>query len=95
MPPVEALACGIPVIAAPNPPLPEILGDAAHFADDDSPEALAQAMARVLRDDALAQPLRARGAERARAFTWARAARTTLGVYDEVWRSGRAPGNKT
>ncbi|MBI4673043.1 MAG: glycosyltransferase family 4 protein [Chloroflexi bacterium] len=90
MPPLEAMACRIPVIAAPNPPLPEVLGDAAYFAPDDSPDALAQALARVLRDDALGDVLRARGLERAREFTWARAARTTIRIYDEILRGGRA-----
>lgn len=94
MPPVEALACGVPVIAAPNPPLPEVLGDAAYFAADDSPEALAQATGCVLRDGALAMGLRARGLERAREFTWERAARATLRVYEEVLRGGRAHGDK-
>jgi glycosyltransferase involved in cell wall biosynthesis len=87
MPPVEAMACGAPVIAAPNPPLPEVLSDAAYFARDDTPAALAQAIGHVLRDDALAQLLRAKGRARAREFTWARAARATMQIYADVLRA--------
>ncbi len=84
MPPVEAMACGTSVVAAPNPPLPEILGDAALFAADDSPAALAQSILRVLTEPELADTLRARGREHARQFSWARAAQTTLEVYSRV-----------
>lgn len=84
MPPVEAMACGVPVVAAPNPPLTETLGDAAMFAADDNPDALAQALCPVLRDNALANQMRAKGLERARFFTWERAAMTTMQLYAEV-----------
>ena len=87
IPPVEAMACGTPVVAAPNPPMPEVLGDAACWAENDSPDALARAMRRVLTDDALAQTLRSKGIERARQFTWERAARATLQIYADVLRS--------
>lgn len=81
MPPLEAMACGVPVIAAPNPPLPEVLGDAALFASSDSPPALAGAIERVLADPDLAASLARRGRSRARAFTWERAAAQTAAVY--------------
>lgn len=87
IPPVEALASGTPVVAAPNPPMPDVLGDAACWAADDSPDALARAMRRVLTDDALAQTLRGKGIERARQFTWERAARATLEIYADVLHS--------
>lgn len=84
MPPVEALACGAPVVAAPNPPLPEVLGDAALWAEDDSPAALAQGVLHVLREPALVERLRATGLARAREFTWERAAELTCQVYERV-----------
>lgn len=87
IPPVEALACGTPVVAAPNPPMPNVLGDAACWSKDDSPDALAHAMRRVLTDDALAQTLRGKGIERTRQFTWERAARATLQIYADVLRA--------
>lgn len=84
MPPVEAMACGTPVVAAPNPPLPDVLGAAAYWADDDSPAALARAIRRVLTDETLAQTLRARGIARAQMYTWQDAARKTIQVYENV-----------
>lgn len=87
MPPVEAMACGVPVVAMPNPPLPDVLGDAAYFSDDSTPEALVQAITRVLNDNALANELRARGFERAKRYTWQDAARKTIQVYENVLRN--------
>lgn len=84
MPPVEAMACGTPVVAAPNPPLPDVLGAAAHWATDDSPAALERAIRRVLTDDTLAQTLRARGIARAKMYAWQDAARKTIQVYENV-----------
>jgi glycosyltransferase involved in cell wall biosynthesis len=89
IPPVEAMACCTPVISAPNPPMPEVLGDAAFFTPDDSPEALAAGVVRVLTDEALQNTLRARGIERARLFTWENAAQKTLAVYQDVLQSTR------
>lgn len=87
IPPVEAMACGTPVVCAPNPPMPQVLGDAACFTSDDSPEALAHGIVRVLKDAALAETLRACGIERARLYTWENAARKTLAVYESVLRN--------
>src|SRR5581483_9634350 len=72
MPPLEAMASGTPVIAAPNPPLPEVLGNAALFVADDSPLALADGIRKLLRDATLQAELRERGIAHARAFTWER-----------------------
>lgn len=90
MPPVEAMACGTPVVTAPNPPMPQVLGDAALYTADDSPQALARGVLQVLSDNALAQELRTRGLARAKIYTWENAARKTLEIYREVLtRSGR------
>lgn len=88
IPPVEALACGIPVISAPNPPMPQVLGDAGYFAQDDSPAALAQAIRTVLRDQALTRALREKGIARAREFTWEGAARAMIQIYQTVLQDG-------
>jgi len=84
MPPLEAMACGVPVIAVPNPPLPEVLDDAALWTDNDNPNALAAAVVRVLSDAKLSEKLRQRGMNHARKFSWERAAQETLGLYREV-----------
>lgn len=84
MPPVEAMACGTPVVAAPNPPMPDVLGDAAWFTQDDSPQGLAEGIQRVLRDADLARALSARGTERARLYSWDASARKTIEIYRAV-----------
>ena len=83
-PPLEAMACGCPVVASNSTSLPEVLGDAAMYADPSSPEAWAEAMERVLTSDTLRRDLSRRGLERAKRFTWSRAAEQLLRVYEEV-----------
>lgn len=82
LPALEAMACGSAVITSRAAALIEITGDAALHADAE-PRALADAMLRVVGDDALRRAMGERGRERARAFTWERCARLTR----EVWRS--------
>ena len=73
LPVVEAMACGTPVVAAPEPALQEVAGDAAIFADD-----LAEGVRRALADR---ERLSAAGLERAKAFSWRETARITADVY--------------
>jgi alpha-1,3-rhamnosyl/mannosyltransferase len=77
-PPLEAMACGAPVVAARSGSLPEILGDAAPLVDPDDVEALVVAVEQVLADPA---PWRERGLARAASFTWDRCAEQTVAVY--------------
>lgn len=90
MPPLEAMACGTPVIAAPNPPLPEVLGASAWFTADDSPAGLAAGIQQALQDDALRASLRERGLRHARPFTWERAAQATAELYRETLKQTAA-----
>ena len=73
LPVVEAMACGTPVVAAPEPALQEVAGEAAIFADD-----LAEGVRRALADR---ERLSAAGLERAKAFSWRETARITADVY--------------
>ena len=84
LPVLEAMACGTPVIAADAASLPEVVGDAGLLVDPRSPEDIAEAIAQVLKDPALASDLRERGLRRAREFTWERTARGTLEAYHQV-----------
>ncbi|MBC7260731.1 MAG: glycosyltransferase family 4 protein, partial [Chloroflexi bacterium] len=84
LPPLEAIACGTPVVCSNTSSLPEVVGDAALMVDPYDVEALAEAMHRVLSDTALREELRQKGLARAKMFTWERAARETLAVYSCV-----------
>ena len=84
MPVLEAMACGAPTITSSTSSLPEVAGDAAVLVDPEDVEALGTAMVNVLSDQALRQRLRTRGFERARLFTWQRAAWRTSALYREL-----------
>lgn len=81
MPPLEAMACGTPVVASNVSSLPEVLGDAAVLVDPLDINALANALKTVLDDSTLSGDLRTRGLERAARFTWQETARLTLETY--------------
>src|SRR5207253_1374181 len=78
IPPLEAMACGTPVVASTGGALPEILGDAALLVDPRDEDALAEALQAAAEDDGA---LRRRGIERARRYTWPRDAAEQWGVY--------------
>ncbi|MBX5491547.1 MAG: glycosyltransferase family 4 protein [Chloroflexi bacterium] len=81
LPPLEALACGTPVVTSNTSSLPEAVGDAALTVNPRDVRALAEAMARVLDDSALRTRLRAAGPRWAARFSWRQTAEQTLGVY--------------
>jgi len=83
LPPLEAMACGTPVITSNRSSLPEVVGDAALVVDPDDRAALTDAMARVVSDATLREDLRAGGLARARRYTWDETARRTVAVYEE------------
>jgi glycosyltransferase involved in cell wall biosynthesis len=86
IPVLEAMACGTPVVCADNSSLPEIAGDAALLVEATDTEALADAMHRLSRDALLREELISRGYEQARKFTWEKAARRLLHVYQSMAR---------
>jgi glycosyltransferase involved in cell wall biosynthesis len=75
LPPLEAMACGTPVVTSRISSLPEVVGDGALLVDPYSEEEIAQAIARVLDDEDLRQRLVERGLARARGFSWERSVR--------------------
>jgi glycosyltransferase involved in cell wall biosynthesis len=84
LPPLEAMACGTPVIASNAGAVPEVVGSAGLLVDPQDVDGWAETMARLWSDETLREDLRARGRERAAQFSWERAARETLAVYREA-----------
>lgn len=81
LPPLEALACGAPVVCSNASSLPEVVGEAGLLLPPTDVRAWVEALEAVLTDPARRADLRARGLARARMFTWEAAARATLAVY--------------
>lgn len=79
LPPLEAMACGCPVVVAGAASLPEVCGDAALYCDPRSPADIAAKLGQIIADEALHARLRERGLARAAQFTWRRCA-------SEVWQ---------
>lgn len=90
--PLEAMACGTPVVVSNVSSLPEVVGDAALLIDPNNDEELAVALHRVLTDETLRASLREKGLARARTFSWERTAEETLAVYQRTFQTaGAAP----
>lgn len=84
LPVVEAMACGAPVVVSRTSSLPEVAGDAALMVEPSDSKGLARAICRVLDDEALHSDMRQAGLRQAARFTWDRAARETLKVYQDT-----------
>jgi len=84
LPVLEAMACGTPVVAADNSSLPEVVGEAGLLVDAGDPDALSEALGRLLRDEALQGRLFRAGLDQARRFTWEEAAQQLLHVYESI-----------
>ncbi len=85
IPPLEAMACGAPVITSQTSSLPEVVGDAALLVDPHDSDALASAMTRLLENETLREELRQKGYQRAAHYTWAMAARKMLAIYQKLY----------
>lgn len=84
LPPVEAMACGAPVLTADAGALPETTDGAALLVDPRAADAIADGLIRLLTDDELRSRLVAAGAVRARELSWDAVARRTLEIYAEI-----------
>lgn len=83
LPPLEAMACGCPVVVSNAASLPEVCGDAVRYVDPYDVESIAQGIHEVLTDEMMRQNLRAKGLERAELFSWERAAKEHLKIFEE------------
>jgi glycosyltransferase involved in cell wall biosynthesis len=86
LPPLEAMACGTPVIASKASSIPEVVGDAGMLVAPDDLRGWYDAAVSVLTSEPHAAALRRSGLARAASFTWQRTARQTRDVYREVAR---------
>ncbi|MBK9316546.1 MAG: glycosyltransferase family 4 protein [Acidobacteria bacterium] len=86
LPPLEAMACGTPVIAGNTSSLPEVTGDAAILIDPYDEDALARELLRIVNQPDLRDRMRRCGIEQARKFTWRDAAEKTLQIYKDINR---------
>ncbi len=84
LPPLEAMAAGVPVVCSDAGPLPEVVGDAAYLVDARDSEAIASGLRRVLGEQQLRAELIKRGENRARQFSWQKTAEKTIENYVSV-----------
>lgn len=84
LPPLEAMACGAPVVVSSGGSLPEVVGDAAVVLPPNDVEGYRREIARVLSSPELARELREKGFRQAEKYSWDRTAAETLAVYREV-----------
>jgi alpha-1,3-rhamnosyl/mannosyltransferase len=84
LPPLEAMAMGVPVVAVRAGAVPEVTGDAALLADDGDPESLADVLRRALENESLRRDLATRGPARAVGFSWKCHAEQVLNLYRRV-----------
>ncbi len=84
LPPLEAMACGAPVVASDCSSMPEVLGDAGVLAPAHDSAAFASAIRRIIADPGWANELRRRGTERAAVFGWDRTAAAHAQLYREL-----------
>ena len=84
LPPVEAMACGIPVLCSLAGSLPEVVGDAGVYFDPRDVDAMAEAMRGLLADPAGRDRLAARALRRSARFSWSSSARSLLDCFEEL-----------
>ena len=87
LPPLEAMACGTPVIASDSSSLPEVIGDAGLMVPADDRDALAEAIGRLLRNGQLRDELIRKGRARASRFSWQKTGQDLLAIYRRLQES--------
>ena len=86
LPPLEAMACGCPVIASNVASLPEVCGEAVFYIDPNDIGSIARGMDRVLNDETLRKSFIMKGLERSKLFSWEKSAKEHLKVFEEIVR---------
>jgi glycosyltransferase involved in cell wall biosynthesis len=75
IPPLEAMACGTPVVASDRTAIPEVLGDAAEYVDPDHPESISEGVVNILTDPDLSKTLTDKGQSQSEQFQWTKSAK--------------------
>ncbi|MCK5923826.1 MAG: glycosyltransferase family 4 protein, partial [Methylococcales bacterium] len=84
LPPLEAMACGTPVLTSSNSPMQEVCGRAAHYINPRSVDEIADGLENVLWGEGVSAELTHRGIIQAKKFSWHETAHQTLALYEEV-----------
>ncbi|MEN4017617.1 MAG: glycosyltransferase family 1 protein [Methanobacterium sp.] len=84
LPPLEAMACGTPVITSNVTSLPEVVGDAGIMINPHNIDGLANKMYELLTNDGLKDDLRKKGLNRAKLFSWDKTAHETFKIYEDI-----------
>ncbi len=91
LPPLEAMACGCPVVTSNTSSLPEVVGEAGIMVNPYDTDSLIQAMKRVLTDDKLRDSMIRKGLQQAKKFSWQKTAEQTQEVYNKVKNESSTP----
>ena len=84
LPPLEAMACGVPVITSNTSSLPEVVGDAGIMINPTDVNSLCDSIYNLLNDMELQNRMRTKGLERSKLFSWEKAANEILEIYEEL-----------
>lgn len=84
LPPLEAMACGCPVLASNVASLPEVCRDAAYYVDPNEVDSIADGICRVINDEELRKTLTRKGLSNVQRFNWTKSAKEHLRVFREV-----------
>ena len=93
LPPLEAMACGAPVVASNRSSLPEVIGSAGFTLDPNDHRGMGGSIIATVVQEELAEEMRRKGLEQAAKFTWEKTVAETLGVYQWVVDSGTVTGH--
>lgn len=85
LPPLEAMACGTPVIVSNRSSLPEVVGDAGILIDPEDTDGIAEAMEKILQQPSLRKELSEKGLQQAKKFSWSKCASETIELYKQIY----------
>ena len=89
LPPLEAMACGVPVVTTTGGSLPEVMGKAGYLVPPDDTRTFGAAIITIVVEPSVHDDLRARGLAQAKEFSWEKTARETAAAYEAAAKPGR------